>query len=117
MPDEPTSPLPPAEFRILLALLDGAKHGHGIKLDVRDRTEGRVEMGPGSLYGAIKRLAGRGWIEEVASPEPVGERDERRRYYAVTPEGRDAATAELRRMDELMEIAREKGISAGRAGA
>lgn len=117
MSDEPSSPLPPAEFRILLALLDGAKHGHGIKLDVRHRTEGRVEMGPGTLYGAIKRLADRGWIEEVPSPEPEGERDERRRYYAVTREGRDAAAAELRRMDELMAIARQKGISTGRAGA
>ena len=50
--------LPPAEFRVLLALVDGAKHGHGIKLDVLDRTGGRVELGPGTLYGALKRLLG-----------------------------------------------------------
>ena len=57
--------LSPAEFQILLALVDGPKHGRGIKLDVRERTDGGVDMGPGTLYGAIKRLLRRGWISEV----------------------------------------------------
>lgn len=104
--------LPPAEFRILLALLDGAKHGHGIKVDVRERTGGRVDMGPGTLYGAIKRLVGRGWIVEVDDPAGAP-RDDRRRYYAVTPEGRGAATAEADRMRELLSIADAKAT--GRA--
>lgn len=101
--------LPPAEFRVLLALLDGRKHGHGIKLDVRDRTEGRVDMGPGTLYGAIKRLVRRGWIEEVHAP-PEGADDDRRRYYAITEEGRAAARLEARRMEELLGIARDKAL-------
>ena len=59
------SNMSPAEFQILLALADGAKHGHGIKVDVVDRTQGRIHMGPGTLYGAIKRLLRREWIEEM----------------------------------------------------
>lgn len=101
--------LPPAEFRVLLALLDGPKHGHGIRIDVRDRTGGRVDMGPGTLYGAIKRLAGRGWIAEVPAPEGE-EGDERRRYYEVTGPGREAAGQEAARMDELLGIARAKRL-------
>lgn len=102
-------PLPPTEFRVLLALLDGAKHGHGIKVDVRDRTGGRIDMGPGSLYGAIKRLAARGWIQEVDDPSP-GPIDERRRFYEVTPAGRAAAAEEATRMRELLEIAESKAL-------
>ncbi len=100
-------PLPPTEFRVLLALLDGAKHGHGIKTDVRDRTEGRVDMGPGSLYGAIKRLAAREWIREVDGPS-IEPPDERRRFYEITPAGRAAAAVEASRMRELLSIAEAK---------
>jgi len=100
--------IPSAEFRVLLALLDGTKHGHAIKLDIRKRTGGRVDMGPGTLYGAIKRLAARSWITEVDAPTQND--DERRRYYALTPAGRDAARAEARRMEELLGIGREKGL-------
>ena len=82
--------VPPAEFRILLALVDGPKHGHAIRQEVLDRTDGRVDLGPGTLYGAIKRLARRGWIGEVEAP--VGEEgDGRRRFYRITSRGRDAA--------------------------
>jgi hypothetical protein len=49
VPNAPTPPIPTAEFRVLLALLDGKKHGHAIKLDIRQRTAGRVDMGPGTL--------------------------------------------------------------------
>lgn len=101
--------VPPAEFRILLALVDGPKHGHGIRLEVRDRTEGRVDLGPGTLYGAIKRLDRRGWIEEVAPP--AGEEgDGRRRFYQLTSEGHDAARAEVGRLHELLEVARSKSL-------
>jgi DNA-binding PadR family transcriptional regulator len=106
--DHPKS-LPPAEFHVLLALVDGAKHGHGVKLDVRDRTEGGIHMGPGTLYGAIKRLVRRGWIEEVtASIDNV--EDERLRYYAATTEGLDAARIEAHRMATLMGIVQTKKL-------
>ncbi|HSM59279.1 MAG TPA: helix-turn-helix transcriptional regulator [Longimicrobiales bacterium] len=101
--------VPPAEFRILLALVDGPKHGHGIRVEVRDRTAGRVDMGPGTLYGAIKRLVRRRWIEEIAPP--AGEEgDGRRRFYRLTPAGRDAARAEVARIEELLDIAEAKSL-------
>ena len=115
MSEQPPLSIPPAEFRVLLALLDGAKHGHAIKLDIRERTGGRVDMGPGTLYGAIKRLVGRAWISEVNAPS--GAADERRRYYTLTSAGRDAARAEAERMTELLGIGRAKGLElAGGAG-
>ena len=101
--------MPPAEFQILLALADGAKHGHGIKVDVVDRTEGRVHMGPGTLYGAIKRLLRREWIEDVTASVGDGE-DERLRYYAATPEGLAAARHEAARMALLLGIAQTKQL-------
>lgn len=103
----PEDVLPPAEFRVLLALIDGPKHGHGIRLDVRDRTDGRVDMGPGTLYGAIKRLVRREWIEEVAAP-PGLEGDGRRRFYTLTGPGRGAVAGETERMRELLAIAAAK---------
>lgn len=113
MTDSPNRPIPPAEFRVLLALIDGSKHGHAIKLDIRKRTDGRVDMGPGTLYGAIKRVLERGWIAEIDSPTTVGPRDERRRFYELTPSGRMAAAAEARRMEELLGIARSKDLHLG----
>lgn len=101
--------LPPAEFQILLALADGAKHGRGIKVDVRSRTDGRVDMGPGTLYGAIKRLLRRGWIEEVTDAVPSVE-DERLRYYAATPQGLAAAREEAARMLALVRMAEIKRL-------
>lgn len=101
--------VPPAEFRILLALVDGPKHGHGIRVEMRERTEGRVDMGPGTLYGAIKRLTRRGWIREVEPPRRESG-DERRRYYDLTAAGRTAARAELRRLSELVGIAEAKAL-------
>lgn len=107
MPDDL---VPPAEFRILLALADGPKHGHGIRVDVREGTEGAVDLGPGTLYGAIKRLARRGWIDEVAPP-PGEEGDGRRRFYRLTEVGRSAARHELSRMTDLMDIAASKDLT------
>ena len=101
--------LAPAEFHILLALADGTKHGHGIKLDVHDRTDGRINMGPGTLYGAIKRLLRRSWIEEVT--ESVGDNeDDRLRYYAATAAGLSAAREEAGRMAVLLGIAEAKHL-------
>jgi len=101
--------VPPAEFRILLALVDAPKHGHGIRLDVRERTDGRVDLGPGTLYGAIKRLDRRGWIEEIDPPRGE-EGDGRRRFYRITPGGRTAARAEVGRLAELLDIAQAKSL-------
>lgn len=106
MPDDS---VPPAEFRILLSLVDGPKHGHGIRLEVLERTGGRVDLGPGTLYGAIKRLDRRGWIDE--SEPPRGEEgDGRRRFYRLTAKGRQAAREEVARLTELLHTADAKSL-------
>lgn len=103
------SPLPVAEFHVLLALSDEDRHGHGIKLDVAERTGGEVVMGPGTLYGAIKRMVRRGLIEEH-HPAKFGGRHDRRRYYRITALGKQVAGEEAERMKRLVEIAHTKQV-------
>lgn len=106
-----THEIPPAEFRVLLALLDGTKHGHAIKLDIRERTGGRIDMGPGTLYGAIKRMLNADLIEESDNrPDPDMD-DERRRYYRVTGHGARVLTAELARLEQLVRAAEAKKVA------
>jgi len=100
----PERPIAPAVFQILIALADQPLHGYGIMLDIVERSDGRVKLSPGTLYGSIKQMLEDGWIEEVpgrATPD-----DERRRYYRLTPEGREAARQEMARMSALLNHAR-----------
>ena len=76
-------PLTPAVFNILLALADGEKHGYAIMQEVETNTDGQVKMGPGTLYGSIKRMLASGMIEESGErPDPEMD-DQRRRYYRL----------------------------------
>ncbi len=102
-------PLTPAALNVLLALADGERHGYGIMLEVRERTGGRVRLGPGTLYGAIKRLKEGGVIEEAGERPDPGEDDERRRYYRLTGLGGQVLAAEVERLDSLVRAARRKG--------
>jgi DNA-binding PadR family transcriptional regulator len=103
-------PLTPAVFRILLALTDGEKHGYAIMREVEETTEGRVTLGPGTLYGAIKRLLTAGLIIETDErPDPALD-DARRRYYELTDMGRRVAAAEAERLAFLVEAARRKKL-------
>jgi DNA-binding PadR family transcriptional regulator len=103
-------PLTPAVFHILLALSDGERHGYGIMQEVATRAGGRVRMGPGTLYGSIKRMLEDGLIAESGErPDPALD-DQRRRYYRLTPLGRRALEAEARRMARLVRLAREKRL-------
>jgi DNA-binding PadR family transcriptional regulator len=107
-------PLSPPEFQILLALADGEKHGYAIMQEVFARTEGRTRLGPGTLYGAIKRMLGGGLIEETEErPDPKLD-DQRRRYYRLTDAGRRLAVAEAQRLTELVRTAHEKRLLTGR---
>lgn len=111
-PQDPTEllPLPPSEFRILLALLQAPAHGYAIMQEVEQRSHGEVRLGPGTLYGAIRRMLKRGLIEETSEgPEP-DPNDRRRRYYAITLFGKDVARAEARRMLDLLGIAGEHAL-------
>jgi DNA-binding PadR family transcriptional regulator len=103
-------PLPVSEFQILLALADEERHGYAIRREVAERTDGDVQLGPGTLYGSIKRMVNSGLIAESEErPDPELD-DERRRYYRITPLGRKVAAAEARRMERLVGIARAKRL-------
>src|SRR5215212_9487391 len=94
-------PLTPAALHVLLALADGERHGYGIMLEVRERTGGRVRLGPGTLYGAIKRLKEGGVIDESGTrSDPEGD-DERRCYYHLTGFGGEVLAAEVERLAGL----------------
>jgi DNA-binding PadR family transcriptional regulator len=99
-------PLPTAVFHILVALADRERHGYSIMQDVETRTEGKVRLSAGTLYTAFRRMLDQGLIEELRdSPDPESA-DERRRYYRLTPFGKEVAVAEARRFSELLEQAR-----------
>ena len=103
-------PLPPSEFQILLALADGERHGYAIRAEVVERTGGEVLLGPGTLYGSIKRMLESGLIEESARRPARALDDDRRRYYRMTTLGRGVAAAEARRMASLVDGARKKRL-------
>jgi DNA-binding PadR family transcriptional regulator len=109
---EPESflPLTPAMFHILLALADGERHGYGIIQEVENSTDGKVRMGPGTLYGSVKRMLSDGLIvESYERPDPELD-DERRRYYRLTDFGRQVAVAEAQRLAQLVTAARAKRL-------
>jgi len=103
-------PLTPAVFHVLLALTDGERHGYAIMQEVAENTGGQMKMGPGTLYGTIKRLLETRMIEESEQrPDPELD-DERRRYYRLTALGQRAARAEALRYAELADVARRKRL-------
>src|SRR5213594_1515556 len=106
---EPCGPLTPAMFHVLLALAGDDLHGYAILKEVELRTGGKVRLSTGTLYGIIKRLLNDGLVVELRS-RPADSDDERRRYYRLTPHGRQVATAEAERMDEVLSIARSRNL-------
>ncbi|HEX6315876.1 MAG TPA: PadR family transcriptional regulator [Gemmatimonadaceae bacterium] len=118
MTEEPTAedflPLPPATFHILLSLADGERHGYAIIQDVEARTNGELRMSAGTLYRSIARMVEQGLIVEVTRRR-TAEDDERRRYYRTTPFGTAVARAEMRRLTQLLRLARASGLSPGSA--
>jgi len=106
-------PLTPAVLHILLALADGERHGYGIMQEVTRRVGGQVKMGPGTLYGSIKRMLADGLIEEAGErPDPALD-DERRRYYRLTSFGLRVLQAEVLRLQQLVRLARSKQVMGG----
>jgi DNA-binding PadR family transcriptional regulator len=100
---DPT-PLSPAYFHILLSLGDGERHGYALKREIAARTGGKLNLGPGVLYGSINRMLELRWIEESDDrPDPHLD-DERRRYYRITSLGRKVARAEAVRMKDLVKL-------------
>lgn len=103
-------PLTPAMFHILLALADGEKHGYAILKEVARRTEDKVRLSAGTLYGNLARLEVAGLIAESSRRPDAVLDDERRRYYLLTALGRQVAVAEAQRMAEALEQARAKNL-------
>ena len=105
-------PLTPAIHHILLALADEERHGYAIMLEVARLTDGATRMGPGTLYGTLKRLLSSALIEESGErPDPELD-DERRRYYRITPLGQRVLAAETARISVLLNAARAKKVRA-----
>ena len=103
-------PLTPAIVHILLALADGDRHGYGIMQEIDRLTDGAVRMGPGTLYGTIKRMLASGFVEEADErPDPALD-DERRRYYRATRLGLAVLEAETARMQALVGAAQTKRV-------
>ncbi|HEX2596518.1 MAG TPA: PadR family transcriptional regulator [Luteimonas sp.] len=100
------TPLTPAMHLILLALLDGDRHGYAIMQAAEALTDGTTRLGPGTLYGSIRKLIEAGLIEETGErPDPEHD-DERRRYYRIAGAGRRAVAAETDRLERLVDYAR-----------
>lgn len=110
-PTEGAPALTSAVFQILMALADGERHGYGIMQEIALRTDGAIQLGPGTLYRSIKRLLTEGLIEESDERPDRALDDERRRYYRLTPAGRCAA-AEAQRLARLIRMAQAKHLLA-----
>jgi DNA-binding PadR family transcriptional regulator len=80
---------------VLASLADGEKHGYAIMADVREFAG--VELGPGTLYGAITRLEARGFIKALAA-------DDRRRPYRLTAAGRHHLQAQLDALEPVVRV-------------
>lgn len=106
-------PLTPAVFTILLALAEGEKHGYAIMQAITTTAGGKQRLGPGTLYGSIKRLLDEGLIaESTQRPDAVAD-DARRRYYRLTNFGQRVAAAEAARLEELVQLAHSRHLLPG----
>ena len=103
-------PLTPRVFHVLLALVDEEQHGYRIMKEVESRSEGKVRIGPGTLYEAIQRLVKNRLIEESSERPDAEMDDQRRRYYRLTDLGRRVLQAESDRLAALVGFARTKNL-------
>ena len=105
-----TAPLTPAVFHIILALSSGERHGYGIMKQVEADSQGKVTMGPGTLYGSLKRMLDAGLVRESDKRVDPERDDERRIYYQITGMGAEALAAELVRYQRIVTIAQQRKL-------
>jgi DNA-binding PadR family transcriptional regulator len=96
-----------AVLHILLSVAEEDRHGLGIAADVKAFTGGRMSLGPGTLYGTIKRLLEDGLIEDLGQPSAEDD-DPRRRYYRITPKGRRALEVETQGLASVLGVAKRR---------
>ena len=96
-------------LHVLISLGDGPAHGYAIGKEVEERSGGRLDPTTGSLYQCLKRLSDEGLIRSVAAPKSGGD-DARRKYFGLTPAGRDAAAAEIRRLEAIVTVGRKRQL-------
>jgi DNA-binding PadR family transcriptional regulator len=113
MPKRKLDPLPSAAFQILLSLAGEDLHGYGIMRQVAEQTDGRMRLGPGTLYSSIQTLLEAKLIEEVGLREDIKLGQERRRYYRLTSAGRKLARSEADRLAGFLRVARARKILRG----
>jgi DNA-binding PadR family transcriptional regulator len=113
-PPDALLPLPPVTFHILVSLFDGERHGYAIMQTVEASTAGNLRLSAGTLYRSIARMVEQGLIAEVTKRTSAD--DERRRYYRITPYGIAVGRAEMRRLSDLVRLARKSGLTPESAG-
>lgn len=101
-------PLTPTVYHMLVALAEAPRHGYAVAREVEDMSDGRIVMGPGTLYGSLQRMQDLGLIEETANPGEDGLHAGRRRYYRMTALGGAALRAETERLLRTANVARAR---------
>ncbi len=101
-------PLTPVVFHTLLTLAEGEGHGYAIAREVEKQTEGRVRMGPGTLYGSLQRMCSLGLIEPIQPRKDPSAHGQRRRYYQITRFGKRVLREETQRLAEVVNLARTR---------
>ena len=115
---ESPAPLSPTDYHILMVLAQGDLYGYAIMKAVGEDSGGAVSPGIGSLYRILARLTSQGWVEEAPRPEgaPTEHRGHPRQYYRLTADGRRALHDESRRLEAVLELARERKLLPGGSG-
>ena len=111
------SNLPEHWFHILLSLADQELHGLAITREVFDRTDGRLHLWPGMLYGALKQMSARGYLAETAAPSDAATGGGKPRFYKLTALGRRTCAEEAERLSRIVDAARAKRLLKGSRGA
>src|SRR5579872_6535683 len=116
LPEPGPFPLTPPVFHILLALSEGERHGYAIMQDVASQTKDALQLGPGTLYGCLKRMLAAGLVQEAEErPDPSLD-DSRRRYYKMTALGKRAVRAEAERLATAVTAAKARRLLDATAG-
>jgi len=105
---ESVLPLTTTLFHMLVSLADGPRHGYAIAGEVEELSDGRIVMGPGTLYGSLQRMNRLGLVAETENPGEEALHADRRRYYRITSLGREALRVESARLLRAIDVARAR---------